>query len=575
MQTTLKQGDIITGRIETYTGTKKQERFTVKKFLGAGGTGLVYLCCGEDNKNYALKELYPKELEGVLKRNEEGITYNSLASQSSKNTFEWYKNNLKREAMLCQKASISRHLENNDPFYLNCLGILIANETTIYAIYETYKGRTLAEYLEDFRSQENPDYTEHLVKMLITIAITANKLHHIHLNNILHLDITPANIFLVDYGHGYINKTEGEIPCLLDFGNACDKRDISAKEIRFSFSEGYSAPELLIRSKDKTCNYEINERTDVYSLVAILYEALIGEKYDNHIISKHHREWMEDLNAYPEIVRNDLCWILEDGLSTWEPRLFYDARDLANTLKGIRSKLVDNNEDLDALDFHFEQTKEDFKKIEDTLELLGKHISLLDKIEKLKQEMDYEFHGGMEDEKYKDLDVEKTSAAELCEIGLEYRSKKRYDEAFKFFELAYNKGNIQAGGFLGFAYGHGRGVEKNKKIAMKLLLEACEKKDSAAMLNLGASYFYGDDFIKKNYSKAIKIFKKLSTCEDSLHYKDSFYYLGKCYENGYGVIKNKKKALALYEKAQEKGCHVAQRAIDNLIGNQNNMTAKR
>lgn len=565
MLTTLKKDDIITGTIETYTGYKRSESFTIKKFVGAGGTGLVYLCYGKDKKHYALKELCPKELQSTLKRNDQGIAYNSLASQSSKNTFEWYKNNLKREVALCQKASISRCMDNNDPFYLSCLGILNVNETSIYAIYETYAGRTLEEYFEEFKNQDNQDYTRHLIKMLTIIAIAAYKLHHIHLNNILHLDITPANIFLIDYGHGCINQTEGEIPCFLDFGNAYDKHNVTSKEVRFSFSEGYSAPELLIRSKDKNSDYEINAATDTYSLVAILYEALIGQKHDTSSIVKQHKDWRKFLDVYPEIVRKDLYYILQEGLSTWQPRLFFDAKDLANTLKGIRAKLVDNNEDLNVFDYYFEESKKTLEEIEDVVETLEKITLSINKIQNRKDKIRYKWYGGIEDDKYKNLDYKSVSAANLCKIGLEYRSKKRFDEAFKFFELAYNKGDVCAGCFLGFAYGNGEGVEKNKKVANKLIFEAYQKKDTTTMINLGAEYYVGESFIKKNYRKAVKIFKELCTYEESIHYKDSLYFLGRCYEKGHGVIKNKKKAMVLYEKAIQNGSKAAQEAIDRLL----------
>jgi serine/threonine protein kinase/class 3 adenylate cyclase len=90
-----------------------------------------------------------------------------------------------------------------------------------------------------------------------------------HEHGIFHRDLKPANIML---------GTDGE-PVLMDFGLA--KLEDKDREVSLSLSGqiigtlDYMAPEQARSSK------EVNERADVYSLGAILYQMVIGQKHFN------------------------------------------------------------------------------------------------------------------------------------------------------------------------------------------------------------------------------------------------------------------------------------------------------
>ena len=320
--------------------------YTIKELIGSGGTGNVYLAQGGNGKLYALKELYPKELRAELKRdNKTNLLVLSTTSneEKTKNVYAWYKENLVEEAKFCQEAVKSRCLNNNDPYFLNCLGILEMDDLNTYAIYETYEGRTLSQCISEFWQNPAKDYEKHLTKMLIIMAIASTKLQYVHNMDILHLDLSPSNLYLSDYGYGEINNVEGEIPCLLDFGSAF-KIDSDVEKHRFSASEGFTAPELY--NVLNGVENKISTTTDIYSLVAILYYALTGEIFDDNL-GLFKDELQEKLNKYPKTIQNSLLSLFEKNL--YSGARHETAKELGLALLEIRGKLTNGNEDIQEI----------------------------------------------------------------------------------------------------------------------------------------------------------------------------------------------------------------------------------
>lgn len=320
--------------------------YTIKEIIGSGGTGNVYLAQGGNGKLYALKELYPKELRSELKRdNETNLLVLSTTSneEKTKNVYAWYKERLVEEMELCKKAANSRCLNNNDPYFLNCLGVLEMDDLNTYAIYETYEGRTLSQYISEFWQNPEKDYEKHLTKMLIIMAIVSIKLQYVHNMDILHLDLHPSNLYLSDYGYGEINNVEGEIPCLLDFGSAF-KIGSDVEKHRFSASEGFTAPEIY--NVLNGVENKITAIADVYSLVAILYYALTGEIFDDNL-GLFKDELSEKINKYPEIIHKSLMDLFEKNL--YSEARHESAKELGLALLEIRGKLTNGNEDIQEI----------------------------------------------------------------------------------------------------------------------------------------------------------------------------------------------------------------------------------
>lgn len=92
-----------------------------------------------------------------------------------------------------------------------------------------------------------------------SVAATARALFPAHEAGVFHCDLKPDNIFL---------QSDGQIR-LLDFGFSRHR----AEEAEFAGTLPYTAPELLVNESTHP-----TPQSDVYSLGAVLYEALCGVK---------------------------------------------------------------------------------------------------------------------------------------------------------------------------------------------------------------------------------------------------------------------------------------------------------
>lgn len=95
----------------------------------------------------------------------------------------------------------------------------------------------------------------------------AEALEYIHLRNIVHRDITPANIMLVNYG----TRTSRERAQVADFGIALDITLPTAHPPEAAGTAAYLSPEQVR-------NEGVNTPTDIYSLGLVLLECFTGAR---------------------------------------------------------------------------------------------------------------------------------------------------------------------------------------------------------------------------------------------------------------------------------------------------------
>lgn len=314
----LMQGNIIKNGASTYE---------VLEHLGFGGSSLVYLCkC--NNMAVAVKELYPKELEFSLQRDTDGKLDFAVGmnTQYAQEAFHWHKRNMRSEASLHSAATQSRNMLNNDPFFVGCGGVFDYNGTT-YCVYQTADGKSLKDFVAERQNSCAPD--AYLAELLSIIAITAKKLKCIHQVGLLHLDLSPANLYMIDHGNG-------GVPYLLDFGSACRVgEDVALKGHRFSVTNGFSAPELYCRSEGNHIGYPVTAATDTYGLVAILFWALCGQTYrDCLLCTEAWENTIKDKYAYAEMVLQ----ILKKGLGEQRNR-YQSATELCDDLLQVLALL--------------------------------------------------------------------------------------------------------------------------------------------------------------------------------------------------------------------------------------------
>ena len=128
--------------------------------------------------------------------------------------------------------------------------------TTLYVALELLHGRTLEEIL---RGGVTLEWRE----ALTIVRQVAEGLHHAHTHRVIHRDIKPANIMVLSSG----------VPKIMDFGIA--KLDTARLKLtgtgQFLGTPLYTAPEQVL-------GREFDGRTDLFSLGAVAYEMLTGER---------------------------------------------------------------------------------------------------------------------------------------------------------------------------------------------------------------------------------------------------------------------------------------------------------
>ena len=129
-----------------------------------------------------------------------------------------------------------------------------------FLVMELVQGETVAAVL----ARESRVPAIRAVQMLLPIA---DGLRLAHDKNIIHRDIKPENIFLASDAFGR------KQPKLLDFGIA--KVDPTPTDNRLTqVGVILGSPEYM--SPEQACGDEVDERTDVWSLCVVLYEAVTG-----------------------------------------------------------------------------------------------------------------------------------------------------------------------------------------------------------------------------------------------------------------------------------------------------------
>ncbi|MEP4146242.1 MAG: RyR domain-containing protein [Halioglobus sp.] len=206
-----KEGDVILNRFE------------VKRFLGSGAFGFVFLAYDRDlDRLVAIKKPSDKMLS----------QFGSI------------------DQLITEARTVAQlDHENIVPVY----DALSAPDGSCFIISKFVRGRDLRSTLQ----KERPGIPQ-IVK---TVKDVAFALHHAHLNDIVHCDIKPANIMLDDSGKAHVT----------DFGIAFDLKGC-LEDTASNATPAYMSPE-----QTDEANKSLDGRTDIYSLGIVLYELLCGQ----------------------------------------------------------------------------------------------------------------------------------------------------------------------------------------------------------------------------------------------------------------------------------------------------------
>lgn len=227
-------------------GTVINGRYLIGKAIGRGGFGVTYISVDlRKQVLMCIKEYNPRDFSYRDPQNP--VLLLPKEDEEAREDFYRYKKSfLDEKKRLFQLRDI--------PSVVHCFDVMECNNTA-YMVMEYLEGRDLKHYVKDERGNRNPLSIEESVYYTIRVL---DALAQVHRKGILHRDISPDNVFLLN---------DGAVK-LIDFGSA---RSLSQNEMTGFIKGVYTAPE--VKAQDKEGPY-----SDLYSIGVVLYFLLAGEK---------------------------------------------------------------------------------------------------------------------------------------------------------------------------------------------------------------------------------------------------------------------------------------------------------
>ena len=276
-------------------------KYIIGRNLATGGFGNTYIALDTHlNTKVAIKELF---LTNICHRDAD----NGITVSSSGQTF--YQINKKRFAEEARVLAMFNEFENE--------GIVLVKDyfeenNTSYIVMEYLSGETLKTRVE------RRTMTMEAVRSLFEPICHA--LTKIHQFNIVHLDVSPENIMVLNDGRAK----------LLDFGTAKQigyKRDSDI----ITFKRGYASPEQYSETG------RIGQWSDVYGLAATIYYCITGVRPPDAIDRIAHQK-LENPSKYANTISNDEELVLLRALDLDPTKRFQTVEDFWEGLNNRKKK---------------------------------------------------------------------------------------------------------------------------------------------------------------------------------------------------------------------------------------------
>ncbi len=250
------------------------KNYTISSYVNAGGNSVVYQAYYQDSlmpekrHSVLIKELYPYDFLGRITRNSEM----SLDVQASaRGLFEQHKESYllgNRVHLTLAGEGKGGIAENIDSFEQN---------GTVYTILTARKGMLLSELIN--KKKEFPTL-EVVIRCMQNLLQTLTLFHE---HRLLHLDVSPDNIFMLEPRNAQEFPTE---MLLLDFNSVYSlEHPETYIDDYYPGKPGYMAPEAVLHKYD-----ELGPWTDLYSATAVFYSLLASEKPPKDIELSHEKE---------------------------------------------------------------------------------------------------------------------------------------------------------------------------------------------------------------------------------------------------------------------------------------------
>jgi TonB family protein len=226
-------------------GSRLNGQYVIGRVLGQGGFGITYLAWDEAlETRLAVKEYFPRDIAG----RQPGTTTLAPYSAGELPIIELGLDRFLQEARTLAKFDHANIVRVRHLFQQNRTG---------YLVMPYYEGRSLAAVLEGRGILEEREAVGIMMPIL-------DGLRAVHEKGILHRDIDPQNIYLVELESG------GVRPTLLDFGAARVAIGERSRSLSVILKPGY-APFEQYHSRGNQGPW-----TDVYGCAATLYRMVTG-----------------------------------------------------------------------------------------------------------------------------------------------------------------------------------------------------------------------------------------------------------------------------------------------------------
>ena len=221
--------------------------YTLKKVLGKGSFGEVYLTSKQGSKEYFATKKIDKK----------------------------FASNPRAKKYLDNEINILKEIDHQ-----NIVKLYQVYETTqyYYLITEFCNGGGLSDCLEEYKKKYKRPFPEEIVQYLMRQIVGA--INYLHKKNILHRDIKLDNI-LVNFDSEEDKKSKNMLKAkvkIIDFGFA---RHLKPSELAYStLGSPINMDPGILRKLNKMENsrdYGYDQKADIWSLGTICYEMLIGK----------------------------------------------------------------------------------------------------------------------------------------------------------------------------------------------------------------------------------------------------------------------------------------------------------
>lgn len=222
-------------------GTVVHRRYRVERVLGEGGFGVTYMVTDmRENRISAMKEYFPLEIADrrpgsmvVVPRHDKQDIYNQ------------FKKSFLQEAQTIYNYS-------GHPNIISVYHLFDNENGTAYYVMEYINGVDLGKFL----TQNGQRVDWETLKPIVAQIVSA--LMKVHASGVIHCDISPDNIFILDNGQAK----------LIDFGAA---KNVANKSTIMLLKRGFAPPEQM------SANGKLGPWTDIYALAVTVYRAITGQ----------------------------------------------------------------------------------------------------------------------------------------------------------------------------------------------------------------------------------------------------------------------------------------------------------